>query len=149
MKAPWHSDKVVHLQDQAEMARYVRLPLGNFGSDCWTQGADVLFARALREAGHLLWATDDALPDVAGRAHAELEAEEMLWNADLPAEVCNGWSRPELCIMHASQRGIRVLRTAVHSLAACSGIGGVRLTFWHELKGISFEDALAHKRSSP
>ena len=43
------------LQDQAELARYCHLPLGNMTGDWMLATADALFARNLRDAGHLLW----------------------------------------------------------------------------------------------
>lgn len=69
------------------MARYARLPLGNIGSDWWTDVADAVFARALREARHLLWVVDSSLPDVAGRGSADADADELLWKVQLPTEV--------------------------------------------------------------
>ena len=41
-------------------------------ADDWILGAsDTLFARCLREAGHLLWAVDGKLPDVSGQGGAD------------------------------------------------------------------------------
>ena len=52
------------------MARYAHLPVGRLGADWMLDTADALFGRSLRDAGHLLWAADPALPDVAGRSAA-------------------------------------------------------------------------------
>jgi DNA polymerase epsilon subunit 1 len=54
-------------QEHLEAAAYAHLPLGALGSDWVLDAADALFARALRDAGCLLWAADSAQPDVAGR----------------------------------------------------------------------------------
>ncbi len=65
-------------QDRIALARYSHLPVGNTGSDWMLHSADVLFARCLRDAGHLLWATDPHLPDVAGRDAEGAAADELL-----------------------------------------------------------------------
>lgn len=65
------SNLIVRLQQRIELARYAHLPLG-MQADDWILGAsDTLFARCLREAGHLLWAVDGKLPDVAGQGGAD------------------------------------------------------------------------------
>lgn len=64
-----------------ELARFAHLPLGALAAD-WVLGtADALFARCLREAGHLLWLEDATLPDLAGKGGAETappSPEDML-----------------------------------------------------------------------
>ena len=58
-------------QGRVALARYAHLPLGAL-APVWVLGtADALFARCLRDAGHLLWAEDASLPDVAGAGDAE------------------------------------------------------------------------------
>ena len=64
------------------------MPLGNIGSDWWTDIADALFARALREARHLLWVVDASLPDISGSGDSDSDAEMLLWKVQLPTEVC-------------------------------------------------------------
>ena len=65
------SDLIVRLQQRIELARYAHLPVGMLADD-WILGAsDTLFARCLREAGHLLWAVDGKLPDVSGQGGAD------------------------------------------------------------------------------
>ena len=63
------------------MARFAHLPLGALAAD-WVLGtSDALFARCLREAGHLLWIEDATLPDLAGKGDADSAApspEDML-----------------------------------------------------------------------
>ncbi|KAK9830879.1 hypothetical protein WJX81_001263 [Elliptochloris bilobata] len=56
------------LRERAEVARYCHLPVGRLGPDWVLDAADALFGRSLRDAGHLLWAADPALPDIAGRS---------------------------------------------------------------------------------
>ncbi len=66
------------------MARYCHLPVGRLGADWVLDAADALLGRSLRDAGHLLWAADPALPDVAGRG-AAAAAEAAL--ADEPPSM--------------------------------------------------------------
>lgn len=60
------------------------MPLGRLGSDWVLDATDALFGRSLRDAGHLLWAADPALPDVSGRS-AAAAAEDAL--ADEPPSM--------------------------------------------------------------
>lgn len=53
------------------------MPLCNLGERAHTAATDIAFARALRDAGHLLWAEDPALPDV-------VPAQQRADDADLP-----------------------------------------------------------------
>ncbi len=73
-------------QDRIELARYAHLPLGNLGGDWMLDVADAHLARCLRDAGHLLWISDPALPDVAGRADDDAE-EDALISEPAPLEV--------------------------------------------------------------
>jgi hypothetical protein len=57
------------------VTRYANVPLAALGRDALMSIADVLMSRRLREAGHVLWATDPALPDLG-----ELRAD----NSHLP-----------------------------------------------------------------
>jgi len=66
------------------VARYCHLPVGRLGADWVLDAADALLGRSLRDAGHLLWAADPALPDVAGRG-AAAAAEAAL--ADEPPSM--------------------------------------------------------------
>lgn len=52
------------LQERAALARYAHVPLANLAQDSTVAVADVLFARSLRDARHLLWMVDPALPDL-------------------------------------------------------------------------------------
>lgn len=54
---PWLGDRV-------RATRYAHVPLAALGRDALMSIADVLMARRLREAGHVLWAADPALPDL-------------------------------------------------------------------------------------
>ena len=49
--------------------------------------ADAIFARCLRDAGHLLWITDPSLPDIAVRNNDNEAAEELLEKNQLTMEV--------------------------------------------------------------
>jgi hypothetical protein len=52
------------LRDRATLTRYAHVPLAGLGRDALMSIADVLMARRLREAKHVLWAADPALPDL-------------------------------------------------------------------------------------
>ncbi|WIA29248.1 hypothetical protein OEZ86_011756 [Tetradesmus obliquus] len=52
------------LRDRAALTRYAHVPLAGLGRDALMNIADVLMARRLREAKHVLWAADPALPDL-------------------------------------------------------------------------------------
>ena len=68
-------------QHRIELARFAHLPLGALAADWVIDTADALFARCLRDAGHVLWAEDATLPDLAGKGGADAApptAEDML-----------------------------------------------------------------------
>lgn len=54
------------LRDRVSLTRYAHVPLGGLGRDALMSIADVLMSRRLREAGHVLWTADPALPDLGG-----------------------------------------------------------------------------------
>lgn len=54
------------LRDRVGATRYANVPLAALGRDALMSIADVLMCRRLREAGHVLWAADPALPDLGG-----------------------------------------------------------------------------------
>ena len=58
------------LRDRAALTRYAHVPLAGLGRDALMSIADVLMARRLREAKHVLWAADPALPDLGEREGA-------------------------------------------------------------------------------
>lgn len=58
------------LRDRAALTRYAHVPLAGLGRDALMNIADVLMARRLREAKHVLWAADPALPDLGEREGA-------------------------------------------------------------------------------
>lgn len=60
------------LRERAALAAYAHVPLGNFGPDAAVCVADAFFARALRDAGHVLWASPAGEPDVGGGAGGAL-----------------------------------------------------------------------------
>ena len=73
-------------QERVELARYAQLPVAAIGADAELAAADAALARALRAAGHLLWAADPGLPDIAGTA-AEDDADMFLCADQGPLEV--------------------------------------------------------------
>jgi len=57
------------------------------GVDWVIPTADAIYARCLRDAGHLLWISDPSLPDVAARSSDSNVAEELLEKSQLSMEV--------------------------------------------------------------
>lgn len=55
------------LRDRVGLTRYAHVPLAGLGRDALMSIADVLLSRRLREAGHVLWTADPALPDLGER----------------------------------------------------------------------------------
>ena len=83
-----HMPVLCMVQNQAELARYCHLPIGNMSGDWVLSTADAIYARCLRDAGHLLWIADPALPDVAVRSEDGEGAEQLLENSQLTMEAC-------------------------------------------------------------
>ena len=52
------------VREQAALTRYAHVPLGGLGPDPWLSIADVLYARNLRQANHVLWCKDPSLPEL-------------------------------------------------------------------------------------
>ncbi len=50
-----------------ETARYLHIPLGNVPEDTAILGIDLFLARQLRRAGHVLWCSPSARPDLGGK----------------------------------------------------------------------------------
>lgn len=51
------------LRERVALTRYAHVPLASLGGDPVMAIADILYARNLRDSGHLLWIKDHALPD--------------------------------------------------------------------------------------
>lgn len=79
------------LQNQADLARYCHLPVGNMSGDWVLATADAIFARCLRDAGFLLWIADPSLPHLAVHCKTNQAAEELLENTQLTMEVSFFW----------------------------------------------------------
>ena len=62
------------LRECVALTRYAHVPLAGLGRDALMSIADVLMARRLREAGHVLWTVDPALPDLGRIAAHTLSA---------------------------------------------------------------------------
>ncbi|KAL5717104.1 DNA-directed DNA polymerase [Ranunculus cassubicifolius] len=54
------------LKERISLARYAHVPVGNFETDWLIYTADVFFSRALRDQQHILWISDDGIPDLGG-----------------------------------------------------------------------------------
>ena len=80
------------MQVQAEIARYCQVPLSHLGADWVLDAADAMYARFLREAGHLLWISDPSLPDVASKGDDSSIPGELLGQSEITMEV-----RPAAC----------------------------------------------------
>ena len=76
-----------HMQGQASLARYCHLPIGNMTGDWILSTADAIYARCLRDAGHLLWMSDSSLPDIAAQDVISNSADELIENSQLTMEV--------------------------------------------------------------
>ena len=57
-----------------QAARYAHLPLASIGADWVVDACDALFARQLRDAGHLLWGADPGQAALAARPRDVAEA---------------------------------------------------------------------------
>jgi len=55
------------LSVRLQAAQYAHLPLSSIGADWVIDACDALYARQLRDAGHLLWAVDPMQPKLGGR----------------------------------------------------------------------------------
>lgn len=52
------------LQERVALARYTGLPLAQLEGDAFLGAASALFARSLRDMGHVLWWRDSSLPGI-------------------------------------------------------------------------------------
>lgn len=98
------------LQEQAALARYCHLPVGNMTGDWVLNTADALFARCLRDADHLLWVNDPSLPDVAGPASSPEDSRFLLEQP--PMEV-------SVMLSHHNGTCVRGNRTCAHGNRTC------------------------------
>ncbi|EFJ15355.1 hypothetical protein SELMODRAFT_445541 [Selaginella moellendorffii] len=54
------------LSERIALCRYAHVPLGNLDSDWILFTADAFYARVLKDNQHVLWISDDGLPDLGG-----------------------------------------------------------------------------------
>lgn len=83
-------------QHRLESAKYCNVPMGidRGGSDWFQMAADVLFARSLRAADHILWSVDSPASELAGQlARTAL----LLLVYSLPLTRCVASSRSHRC----------------------------------------------------
>jgi hypothetical protein len=52
--------------DRVKSARFAQIPIGNLGNDAVISIIDTLFARHLEHNRHVLWASNESLPDLGG-----------------------------------------------------------------------------------
>ena len=62
-----YMNSYLYLDSYVGLARYLSVPLGNVPPDHGAWGADLLFARELTAAGHVLWASPTTRPDLGGK----------------------------------------------------------------------------------
>ena len=87
------------LRERAVLTRYARVPLADMGGDPSLAIADALYARALRAAGHALWARDPALPDPGVEPPPDDDAAAALGAEELPAgEVAHPGAYRTVCV---------------------------------------------------
>ncbi len=65
------------MQTRIQAAQYAHLPICGFGADWVVDTCDALFARQLREAGQLLWASNPTQPDLASKPEDQSEAATL------------------------------------------------------------------------
>lgn len=85
------SSLTASLQARIQAAQYAHLPLCSFGPDWVIDTCDALFARQLREAGHVLWTADPSQPDLATRP-PDLAEEATLQEQHKNTQVL-GWGQ--------------------------------------------------------
>ena len=93
------------MQGQVDLARYSHLPVGSMTGDWVLSTADAIYARCLRDAGHLLWISDPSLPDVAASDVGSNPAEELMENNQLTMEVC--YKADDPLLTHTTHRSFQ------------------------------------------
>lgn len=104
------------LAARLQAARYAHLPLASIGEDWVVDACDALFARQLRDAGHLLWAADPAQPDPGGRPRDVAEAS-VLREGHAAAEVSAPGAYRSVCVE------VRVSHLAVCAVLEAATLG--------------------------
>jgi len=123
------------LRERARLAAYAHLPLGNFGDDWVVCVADAFFSRALRDAGHLLWASPSGEPDLGGGAADAAGAAGA--SAAAAAAAALG-SEEDDAAAHACVPGAYrscCVELRLHNLAVCALVNA------HLLPDIGLDDA--------
>ncbi|EFN52544.1 hypothetical protein CHLNCDRAFT_26745 [Chlorella variabilis] len=95
---------------------YAHLPLSTIGPDWIIDASDALFARQLREAGHLLWVCDPSQPDLASRPTDQAEAL-TLREQQQQIEICFPGAYRCVCVE------LRLSHLAVNAVLEVSGAG--------------------------
>ncbi|GAB4815178.1 hypothetical protein N2152v2_002224 [Parachlorella kessleri] len=85
------------LQARIQAAQYAHLPLCSFGADWVLDTCDALYARQLREAGHLLWAADPSQPDLASKP-LDFAAAATLEEQQHDMQVCFPGAYRSVCV---------------------------------------------------
>jgi DNA polymerase epsilon subunit 1 len=102
------------LDERVRLARYTHMPLGNLGSDWTLHIADVFFARALRDAKMLLWASSTGEHDLGGMQLREAVSALFCEESHQPRAVCNPGAYRRVCV------SLRVHHLAVNALVAAA-----------------------------
>ncbi|MCO5564216.1 hypothetical protein L7F22_017874 [Adiantum nelumboides] len=129
------------LQERTRLSNYAHVPLGNFDSDWILSTADSFYARALRDHQHVLWVSEDGVPDLGGIPEEEPSfADEV----QQPSLIFAGAYRTIVI-------ELKVLHLAVNALLKCNQInemeGGALLGFELDAKS-STESATWDESSS-
>eukprot|EP00250_Pteridium_aquilinum_P003833 c14110_g1_i1 orf=789-5363(-) len=111
------------LQERITLSKYAHVPLGNFEADWILSTADNFYARALRDHQHVLWVSEDGVPDLGGVPEEEPSfADEV----QQPSLIFAGAYRTIVI-------ELKVLHLAVNALLKCNQInemeGGALLGF--------------------
>ncbi|KAH7426493.1 hypothetical protein KP509_10G003400 [Ceratopteris richardii] len=111
------------LQERMRLSNYAHVPLGNFDADWILSTADNFYARALRDHQHVLWVSEEGVPDLGG---IPVEEPSFADEVQQPSLIFAGAYRTIVI-------ELKVLHLAVNALLKCSQInemeGGALLGF--------------------
>ena len=113
------------LSMRLQAAQYAHLPLASIGADWVLDAFDALYARQLRDAGHLLWTADETQPDLGGRPR-DVAEDLVLREGQERVEVA--WPGAYRCVC---------LEVRVNHLAVCAVLEAATLG---EMEGAALGD---------
>ena len=126
------------LEDRLHSARFAHVPVANLGIDAITTMTDVLVARRLESGRHLLWASENQLPDLGG---AEQDFYSV-WSDPLSEPILNVPGAYRSISVEIDVFGLAV--SAIMASSSLDGIGGAVLS--DALGETLFGDGVACKK---